>query len=99
MSIIMDDDAYLYGIEFPNLVADGDDRDDLLRDGISTSWLSYAAHQKMANPHCSALSAPPRPKHPHSVRRNFLENSVTSARSTALSALSAPPTPLLRHTL
>jgi hypothetical protein len=37
MSIIMDDDAYLYGIEFPKLVADGDDRDDLLRDGISTS--------------------------------------------------------------
>jgi hypothetical protein len=47
MSIAMGDDASLYKIEFPKLVADGDDRDDLLRDSISALISTAMPRTKM----------------------------------------------------
>jgi hypothetical protein len=47
LTIERDDDAFRYGIEFPRFVADGDDRDDLLRDGISTSSPTGMPRTKM----------------------------------------------------
>jgi hypothetical protein len=46
-SIKRGDDAFLYRIEFLKLVADGDDRDGLLRDSVSTSLPTVMPRTKM----------------------------------------------------